>query len=65
MSKGIISRPGNEFVKPIWWGEAPVRLQVLSEKIGTANRRDRLGLWRAEPWSNAGPRLGASFGVTH
>jgi len=48
-----------------WWGEAPERLAVFIR----ATRRTQINVtgWderRAEPWSIAGSRLGASIGVT-
>jgi hypothetical protein len=66
----LVARPRNELASlgpaPIWWGEAPESPERVREAIGILPDEEyRYTLTRAEPWSSAGPRLGAFIGLTH
>ena len=60
---GLLGGRG-EGVAPIWWGEAPERLQGVRGAIGILPDEDYCyTLTRAEPCPSAGSRLGSLTGL--
>jgi hypothetical protein len=47
---------------PIWWGEAPERLNVFEERLVLLNKAHGWTCRRAEPWFSAGPATPPNLG---